>query len=89
MNAKSCFSSQASSDPAERLLSDLGKMENDHEHAQSTLSDTLEMAEIIRIYQKNELRILSLQQQGLQRPEAAHFNRFIVHITREVSYYKS
>lgn len=87
MVSKAYFTSQASSALAERLFSDLGKMGNNHAH--STLCDSLEMTELIRIYLKNELGTLSLPQRGLNHPEAAQFNRLILRIACEVNNYKS
>lgn len=47
MVGRDCVASQASSAPAERLFSDLGKLDNNQ--VQSTLSYTLEITELIRI----------------------------------------
>lgn len=58
MVARSCLSSQASSAPAERLFSYLGKMENNQ--AQSMLCRTLQMTELIRIFVHHELGKLSI-----------------------------
>lgn len=60
MVARACLSSQSSYASTERFFSDLGKFENNQ--AQSTLSDTLEMTEFVRIFVNNEVRGLSFPQ---------------------------
>lgn len=60
MVTKTCFSFQSSSAPEEILFSDLGKMENND--VQSTLTDNLEMTELIRINIKNDHEAFSVLQ---------------------------
>lgn len=76
---------QASSASAERMFSDLGRIEGDQQR--SLDPGTLEMSEIIRIPVPNELSKRSSPQFGasLIHPEAQSFRGFLDHMALEVS----
>ena len=80
--ARACLASQASSAAAERLFSDLGRMEN--RQSQSSLTSTLEMNELIRIFISNELSQIRLPQRGLLHPEASYFVRLVDKVAAEM-----
>lgn len=80
--AKACLASQASSASAERLFSDLGKIENNQ--SQSLMSSSLEMTEIIRVFVANELDSLENSQIGLMHPRASAFRALVNQVSKEV-----
>lgn len=82
MVAKACFAAQASSASAERLFSDLGKIENNQ--CQSLLSSTLEMTELLRVFVQNEVSGSLKLQSGFLHPEAAAFKRLVTQVATEV-----
>lgn len=82
MIARAALSKQASSAPAERLFSDLGRKEGNQ--SQSLLSSTLEMKEMIRAFVGNEIRDIRLGQNGLLHPKAQAFRRTVERVAREI-----
>lgn len=72
---------------AKRLFRDLGKIENNQ--AQSMLSGTLEMTELVRSFVQNEVNTLSLSQNSLMHLQAAQFQRLAVRISMVVHKKKS
>ena len=83
MVAKAFLASQASSAASERLFGDLGSLEG--RKAQSQLTSTLEMRELVRIYVQNELSIIQKPQNGLLHPEAEAFKRLCSVVAHEVA----
>ena len=73
--AREMFSSQASSATAERILSDLGRLEGDQR--QSLLSSTSEMIAIIRSFVLNELDANRRRQSDLLHPNAVAFRSIV------------
>lgn len=80
--ARAALSSQASSAPAERLFSDLGRREGNQ--SQSLLSSTLEMSEMIRVFVCNELKNAPLHQNGLMHPKGDAFRRLVRVVAHEI-----
>lgn len=80
--ARTSLLSQASSDSAERLFSDLGRLEG--RQRQSILSSTLEMTETIRVYSRLSVQGNVLPQTGVLHPKAAAFKQLIEKIAQEV-----
>ena len=80
--ARSALSSQASSASAERLFSDLGRMEG--RFCQSILSSAVEMKEIIRAYVNLRLKDHFRPQNNTLHPDAAAFKSIVVEVTEKV-----
>lgn len=79
---RAALSSQASSASAERLFSDLGRLEG--RQRQSTLSSTLEMNETIRVFVQMHLSSYVTPQVGRTHPQATAFKRLVNQIATEV-----
>lgn len=69
--ARAALSSQASSASAERLFSDLGRLEG--RQRQTMLSGTIEMTETIRVFVQTRLQGCTRPQRGLLHPRGAAF----------------
>ena len=75
--------SQASLASAERLFSDLGRLEG--RQRQSSLSSTLEMTETIRVYVQMHLKDNILPQSGRLHSQAASFKQIVTKIASNIS----
>ena len=81
--AKAAMSSQASSASAERLFSDLGRMEGDQR--QSLLSGTMEMAAVVRHFAIDFIRqVRPAVQSNLLHPDAAAFKKLVEYVSNEI-----
>ena len=80
--ARACLSSQASSASAERLFSNLGRMEG--RERQSMLSSTLEMTEMIRVFVYSRVEDIRNKPKGLLHVKAAAFKAVVEQVASEV-----
>lgn len=83
--ARASFSLQVSSASAERLFSDLGRIEG--RQRQSLLTSSLEMATTIRLYVQNELKDSKDSQKGLLHADGVAFMRICMFVASEVVKY--
>ena len=81
--AKAALSSQASSASAERLFSDLGRLEG--RERQSILSSSLEMTETIRNYVNMSIKTGNDVQKGLLHPVGVAFKRTCTLVASQVA----
>ena len=80
--SRSALSSQASSESAERLFSDLDRIEGFF--CQSMLSSTVKMKEIIRAYVNLRLKDHFRPQNNTLHPDAAAFKSIVVEVSEKV-----
>lgn len=80
--ARACLCTQASSASAERLFSDLGRMEG--RACQSMLTSTIEMKEIIRVFVDMRLEEIRPLQGKFLHPKGVAFNRLVTEIAQRV-----
>lgn len=80
--AQAALSSQASSAAAERVFSDLGRIEGSQR--QSLLSGTLEMTEVIRGFVTNELSKQTDRQTSLLHSQATQFREIVDRVSVEI-----
>lgn len=80
--ARACLCTQASSASADRLFSDLGRMEV--RACQSMLTSTIEMKEIIRVFVDLKLQEIKPPQGQFLHPKGVAFNRIVTEIAQKV-----
>ena len=80
--ARAALSSQGSSASAERLFSDLGRLEG--RQRQTMLSGTLEMTETIRVFVQSRLQDCICPQRGLLHPRGAAFKDLVTTFASQV-----
>ena len=76
------LASKASSASAERLLSDLGRIEG--RQSQSILDCSLEMKETVRVFVKSQLNCSISPQSGTMHPLASAFKNVVKSIAADV-----
>lgn len=80
--ARSCLSCQASSALAERVFSDVGRMEGNQ--SQSLMSSSLEIIELVKSYTKAQLKVIKLPQNSTLHPDAVAFKRVVDAICEQI-----